>query len=457
MKKFGILLTSIAASYSLAPTTYAASPLKISVEQSFYPTAGQPFVALPLPTGELITPVVPYDNASNSTQILGIEVFKLSNGNFTEKCVLPAPSDLKLSQIIGLDLYPGGNYVGTAVVGAPEAAPYYNGLLMLKTSDILACSYSSPSVFITQYIEGQLTSIGTGDVQFNSAGNYAFVRNEYGGPIDPKGHFGTDNEMESFAGNVGVTRLAKDASGNITNDSKLLSEISSGGRTISGVTLSRDGTRLYVSSEEAPNSPTYAGSKNKILTSNSCKPSQGNPPQKNGPGKNGLLTVIDVAKAEAGLGAQAIISQVNAACVPTRIIESTDGSTIFVAARSSNKILAFNKALLDTNPDEALIGTSSSYGQAPVGLGILDNGTMLAVANSNRYNTSKDSVGNLTILDIRNPKKIRLVKTLPAGQFPRDINIGNDGKTVYLADYGNSGPTNLNTGIGVYTINRARK
>ena len=180
--------------------------------------------------------MIPYKNANGPIQILGIEVFELNNGKFTEKCVLPAPADLKLSQIIGLDLYPGGNYVGTAVVGESDATTD-NGLLMLKTSDILACHNSSPSLFVTQYIDGQLKRIGTGDVQFNSAGSYAFVRNEYGGPIDPKGPFGTDNKMQSFAGNVGVTRLAKDAQGNLINGSKLLSEISSGGSTIAGVTL----------------------------------------------------------------------------------------------------------------------------------------------------------------------------------------------------------------------------
>ena len=76
------------------------------------------------------------------------------------------------------------------------------------------------------------------------------------------------------------------------------------------------------------------GGSNPILTRTGCyRQADG------GTQANGLLTVIDVAKAEANPSSAAIVSTVNAGCSPVRAVETADGSTLWVSARGDNRVL----------------------------------------------------------------------------------------------------------------------
>lgn len=69
-------------------------------------------------------------------------------------------------------------------------------------------------------------------------GKFAFVSNESG--VAPGA--ATD-------GNIGAVAIQRDSSGNFTTATTLVGQIATGGNAIAGMTLSPDGTRLYVTSE----------------------------------------------------------------------------------------------------------------------------------------------------------------------------------------------------------------
>jgi 6-phosphogluconolactonase (cycloisomerase 2 family) len=173
------------------------------------------------------------------------------------------------------------------------------------------------------------------------------------------------------------------------------------------------------------------GGSNPILTRTGCYQQAGGGTQ-----ANGLLTVIDVAKAEANPSSAAIVSTVNAGCSPVRAVETADGSTLWVSARGDNRVLAFSTGMLETNPGNALLGYADTGGTAPVGLRLFDSGKLLAVANSNRFGTG--SIANATVLSVVVPASASVVQTISTGLFPREITVGSDDKTLYLTNY-NSG------------------
>lgn len=97
------------------------------------------------------------------------------------------------------------------------------------------------------------------------------------------------------------------------------------GNLVVGTALSPDGRTLYATSEMASNSTT-----------------------------EGTLSIIDVAKLKRNPG-NALISSVPAGCGPIRVVVSGDGRVVWVTARESNALLAFNASALITNPNGALL------------------------------------------------------------------------------------------------------
>jgi DNA-binding beta-propeller fold protein YncE len=204
-----------------------------------------------------------------------------------------------------------------------------------------------------------------------------------------------------------------------------MGQIATGGNAIAGMTLSPDGTRLYVTSEVAANGSVAAGGGNPILSKSGCL-------QGSVRGINGLLTVIDVSKAEVTPDAGAILATVNAGCSPVRLSETADATTLWVTVRGDDRVLAFNTAKLESDPNNALLGFASTGGTAPVGLGLFHNDQLLAVANSNRFQTG---TANATILNVASPSMASVVATIPTGNFPREITVGPDGATLYLTNF----------------------
>ena len=166
---------------------------------------------------------------------------------------------------------------------------------------------------------GTLAAVVTPD------GKFAFVLNEYGTASD--------------GGNIAVVSIKRDSHGNFTSETRTLGYIPTAGSALDGLALSRDGRRLFVSSEVGHTNTTPSSSGWPLLYRLSgCK---------QGPGTDmpsGIVSVIDVAKAVAHPDATAVISTIAAGCSPGRMALTADGKVLWVLARGDNRVLAFNPA-----------------------------------------------------------------------------------------------------------------
>ena len=381
------------AGVTVAATTTMPS---VSASSTTYATAGNPFSVLPTSSGKIFVSI------SGSTP--GVQVFSPGAGGFTSSCIQPYSSSLaaQTSAALTLRALPNGTNYALAAGDA--------GLDFLNASALATCTATDAVVSQGTAAMGE----GTFTETFTADGRYAFVGNEYG--IAPGA---------SFEGNVGVVALAYDGSGNVSTSSRLVGEISTGGQAIAGVTLSPDGTRLYVTSEISHDA-NAAGAGNPILQRSACIQDPARQPA-----VNGLLSVIDVAKAEAAPGPSAIISTVDAGCSPVRTVETSDGSTLWLAARGDNRVLAFSTGMLESNPGAALLGSVNTGGIAPVGLQFFHGQSLLAIANSNRFSTAVGNVGFVSTVAVAPT----LAGTTPAGYFPREFSVGADDATLYLSNF----------------------
>lgn len=184
-----------------------------------------------------------------------------------------------------------------------------------------------------------------------------------------------------------------------------------------GTALSSDSRSLYATSESALNSTIQ-----------------------------GTLSVINVQKLKSD-PINALISQVTAGCQPVRVIVSRDDRIVWVTARGSNALLAFDASKLVFNQSSAALLASVQVGASPVGLILLAgvHGSRILTADSNRFADSDPALyGNatagLSVVDV--DAALRGGKAnlgqIPTGFFPRELAISPDGKTILLSDYGSS-------------------
>jgi hypothetical protein len=385
---------SASGSASVSVTTTAVTPTVTSTYVT-YPTPGAPFQAAVSSAGTVFVTVP-----------AGVQVFTPGNGGLIAGCLNALPSALRSEggSVSEISFLPGGTNMA-AGINSPGAI-FYN------TAALQSCTAAGVVVSQGPIASGE----GTQAIAVTPDGKYAFVSNEYG--------------IASGAvteGNIGVVAVQYDGSGNVSAASALVGQISTGGTAIAGMTLSPDGTRLYVTSEIASASQVVSGESNPVLARTGCVQQAG------GPGNiNGLLTVINVAKAEASPGAGAIVANVAAGCSPVRMSETANDATLWVAVRGDNRVLAFSTALLESNPDNALLGYADTGGTAPVGISLFHGDTLLAVANSNRFNTG---TANAAVLYVANPSAASVVDVIPSGLFPREVTVGPDDSTLYLTNY----------------------
>ncbi len=148
----------------------------------------------------------------------------------------------------------------------------------------------------------------------------------------------------------------------------------------------------------------------------------------------GTLEVINVARAESD-PARSVVARVRAGCNPVRVTTSADGSVVWVTARESDALLAFSAATLLTRPRSALVA-DVAVGEAPVGLALIRDGSLILVADSNRFNASGQHA-SLAVVDVHDALADRpaLLGYLPAGLFPRDVAANPAGTTVLVANY----------------------
>lgn len=380
-----------------------ASTPKVTASSTTYATAGHPWDTVVSGSGTVFVSVTADQTSGSAT---GVQVFIPANGILQSSCVNALPSSLLGSNtyVSNLSFFPGATDIA-AGIGSPGAIFYH-------MADLLGCNASG---YVVSQGSTSSNNAGTLGVVATLDGKFAFVSNEHG--VAPGA---------TLLGNIGVVAIQRDASGNFTTGTTLIGQIATGGDTIAGMTLSPDGTRLYVTSEVAAVSTQAAGSGNAVQSRSGCMQQPGSS------SINGLLTVINVASAETTPGSGAILATVAAGCSPVRISETADETTLWVAARGDNRVLAFSTALLESNPNNALLGYADTGGTAPVGIRLFHNDQLLAVANSNRFNTG---IANATILNVASPASASVVQTIPAGLFPREITVGSDDSTLYLTNY----------------------
>ena len=149
----------------------------------------------------------------------------------------------------------------------------------------------------------------------------------------------------------------------------------------------------------------------------------------------GGAAVISVRRAETDPAAS-VVSSGDAGCSPVRVITSADGSVVWVTARESDRLLGFSAARLRTDPARSLI-TSTQVGEAPVGLALVDGGTRIVVADSNRFSASGATSG-LAVVDVpaAGQGKPALLGYLRAGGFPREMALEPGGRTLLVTNFG---------------------
>jgi DNA-binding beta-propeller fold protein YncE len=181
------------------------------------------------------------------------------------------------------------------------------------------------------------------------------------------------------------------------------------GQAAVGMAVSPDGRWLYATSETALTVHGLAG------------------------GPHGTLTVIGLRRAETD-PASSVVATVDAGCQPVRVITSADGGEVWVTARESDDLLCFSAARLVSDPASALVAVVR-VGKAPVGLAAVHGGSLVVVADSNRFGAS----GATADLDVVNVAAAlshgrAVVGHIASGSFPREMALLPDG-TLLVTNY----------------------
>jgi len=128
-------------------------------------------------------------------------------------------------------------------------------------------------------------------------------------------------------------------------DSARVGKISVGAAPIA-LTLSPDERWLYTTSQRAPKSFNWPIA---------CKPEGQDPATAKPEYPEGAIIVVDVTRAKTD-PASSVISKVPAGCSPVRMAISPTGDRVFVTARNSNALLAFDTTALRTDVAHARVG-----------------------------------------------------------------------------------------------------
>jgi DNA-binding beta-propeller fold protein YncE len=266
-------------------------------------------------------------------------------------------------------------------------------LLLAGGAGAVVVSVSAAEHGSSQAVLGELSAPGPGgpaegsaiEVAVSADGRYAFVSLEY-------------------ADQIAVFDLAAALADGFGGNDGYVGTIPTQVATV-GLAVSPDDRWLYVTSE-AENLHTYVGT----------------------------LAVVSVTEAESDPAAS-VLDRVTAGCEPVRVITSADGSVVWVTARASDALLAFSASRLRTDPAHALLA-NVRVGEAPVGLALARHGSLMVVADSNRFGAS-GKAASLAVVDVPDALAGRpaLVGYLPAGQFPRDMAASRNGSTVLVTNY----------------------
>jgi DNA-binding beta-propeller fold protein YncE len=171
--------------------------------------------------------------------------------------------------------------------------------------------------------------------------------------------------------------------------------------------ISPDGRWLYLTSEGTPSNPRS---------------------------EQGTLTVVSLSRAETNPAAS-VVATVAAGCNPVRVITSADGDVVWVTARASDDLLGFSAAALRTAPSRALRAIVR-VGEAPVGLMLVRRGSLIVVADSNRFGAS-GATADLSVVNASSALagQPAVIGVIPAGLFPREMALEPGGQTLLVTNY----------------------
>ncbi|HUA07500.1 MAG TPA: YncE family protein [Solirubrobacteraceae bacterium] len=154
-----------------------------------------------------------------------------------------------------------------------------------------------------------------------------------------------------------------------------------------------------------------------------------------GAGPDGSLSVINLSKAERHPG-KSVVATVLAHCSPVRVAVSANGAVVWVTARESDQLLGFSAGALRRDPSHALIA-AVGVGEAPVGLAIVDGGRDVVVADSNRFDVSGAEPSLMVVnTSAALAQRPAVVGTIPTGNFPREMALEPNHKTLLVGDFG---------------------
>lgn len=195
------------------------------------------------------------------------------------------------------------------------------------------------------------------------------------------------------------------------------------------LTFSPDGKWLYTTSQLAPKSLNWPIA---------CKPEGADPATAKEKYAQGAIIVVDVARAQTD-PANSIVANVPAGCSPVRLTISPSGDRVYVTARNSNSLLAFDTNAIRSDVEHAQVG-KVPVGSSPVGVAIVNDGRFVLVTNSNRFAKDQTARQTLTVIDAGRVSEgqAAITGSVPAGIFPREFGQSADGKTLFVANYNSS-------------------
>jgi DNA-binding beta-propeller fold protein YncE len=144
----------------------------------------------------------------------------------------------------------------------------------------------------------------------------------------------------------------------------------------------------------------------------------------------GLLSVVDVPLVLDGAGRRAVRASVAAGCHPVRVLHDPERGVVWVSARESDAVLAFDAE----RPDRPLATVPT--GPAPIDLALVDGGRSLVVAASDRFSADARR-GRLQAVDAAAALAGRAAfgTGVQVGRFPRALAVMPGGTTLLVANY----------------------
>jgi len=159
----------------------------------------------------------------------------------------------------------------------------------------------------------------------------------------------------------------------------------------------------------------------------------------------GTLAIVDMRKAETNPGSS-VVKVDNAGCGPARVLAAPDGRYVWVTSGGGNTLEAFSAGKLLSDPRHAL-AAKVAVGQIPLGLALVNNGTRMVVADSNRDGVGT-STADLMVVDVDKALagKPAVVGTIKSGLAPRQFALEPNGKTLLVTNTGSGQVEAVNVG-----------